>query len=448
MNQPNWDINEDKAAKKQLVAEYITSKCEYYSHVEELQQIGACLSKGSKLEVTNLTGGLINYSYKISCRDTDTRAEHKLFAKLSFAYIISCPDKTPMSLDRAETEYEMLSTIQKLSPGSAPTPYFCDDVEGDMKLLVCQWSPVEEQLGDQLVKGAVDLRTAEKVAQVLSRLHLVDDFDPDFGPALDPEAEEATKSYLDKLPDDLCKSERQDRVGTLAREMGKDALAHMFDTYLRYAEIKDCLIHGDLHCLNILGASKPSISDELDDCDSLGEAVIIDWELAKVGGAGQDIGFLIPIPTACAFAHWINGNHDAAKDCLAWIDTFWSTYESTMRDNGSSEDDIAKIFRFSLQMCGWNYWNLSAVHPHMDILPVDEGSDDLERIKQCCGVLFLKCMELGTNESLTLQELKDAYNEAVKEEMDSLVPEGRIERDGEVAPPVPSSARTATCPPK
>lgn len=428
-SQPNSEeLNKDKEAKKQAVTEYIASKCVANSDIEDLRNIGACLSKGSKLDIEILTGGLCNYSFKISCKDTTTDAEYKLFAKLAFAYAVFMGPDNPLSLERTENEYKMMATFQKVSPGSVPTPYFCDDIGMDMKLLVCQWARVDEQFGNQFIDGAVDPRTAAKLAEALGKLHRVDDFDPNFNSGMSADLD-GFRQMIVGMVDELCKPEKQDRFGKLAKELGKSAIVGMFDVHFDYQGSKDCLVHGDCHPFNLLVGAKPSI-ENLENFDSSGDVVLIDWEMSRAGCAGQDIGPMRPFPIACALAHTLNGNHHAAEECLDWIDKIWSCYEAGARSNGVSDEQLTKICRYSLQVSSAYLLYYSCWGVHMDFLPIDEGNtEDLEKVKECLGVLFLKCMKWGTDESLSLQELKDHYKGAVREEKDRLAKARKVRRN-------------------
>ena len=70
MAEPNWQkVQEDKEQKKQAVTSYIASKCKVDSDTKVLRNIGASLSNGAELKIDILTGGLANYTYKISCKD-------------------------------------------------------------------------------------------------------------------------------------------------------------------------------------------------------------------------------------------------------------------------------------------------------------------------------------------------------------------------------------------
>lgn len=427
MAEPNWEeVQEDKEQKKQLVTSYIASKCKVDSDVEDLREIGACLSNGAKLEIDILTGGLANYTYKICCKGTKG-TDHKLFAKLSFPFAQLFPDK-PCPLSRTQNEFEMMHTFHKLSPGLVASPYFCDDIGEGMKLLVTQWSPVDEQFANQFIDGTVDLRTGAKIAEGISTLHCSPDVDLDFNSKMRPFFHSLTPILKDIL-NGLHKSENQDRVGARAKEVGEDATTDMFDNYVNTVDLAECLIHGDLHSFNILVGAKPSI-ESLENFDASGSVVLCDWEMAHGGTAGHDIGTLRSFPISCAFAHSINGHRHAALDCLSWLDTLWSSYEVAVNKVNTSEEQVTRIFRHSLQYTGLYLLAYYALNIHMEFLPIDEGNvEDLTKVKESIGLVGLKCLEWGMDKSLSLAELKANYSQAIEEEMAILLSTKKVRRN-------------------
>ena len=115
-----------------------------------------------QLQLQILTGGLANYSYKVTCTDDSTSP---LFAKLTFTYALVFPDKK-CPLERTQFEYDALMMYHNVlsnsprSSDTAVTPYFCINVGDDKKLLVTEFSPLDEQAANQFIDGVVDLRVA------------------------------------------------------------------------------------------------------------------------------------------------------------------------------------------------------------------------------------------------------------------------------------------------
>ena len=427
MAAPDWhQLNADKEEKKHTVTSYIATKCRIDSDVHDLRTIGACLSNGAKLEIDILTGGLANYTYKISCKDA-SGTEHKLFAKLSFPFAQLFPDK-PCPLSRTQNEYEMMKTFHKLSPGLVATPYFCDDIGDDMKLLVTQWSPVDEQFANQFIDGSVDIRTATKIAEGIANLHCSTDVDLTFNGNMRPWFHSLTPILKDIL-NGLHQPENQDRVGARAREVGEKNTTDMFNAYVSTVDVAEVLIHGDLHCFNVLVGAKPSI-ETLENFDASGSVVLCDWEMAHGGTAGHDIGTLRSFPISSAFAHAINGHRHAALDCLSWLNTLWSSYEAAVRKAGTSEEQVTRIFRHSLQYTALYLLAYYGLNIHMEFLPIQEGNtEDLKKVKESIGLVGLKYLEWGMDESLSLDELKENYEQAIEKEMNRLLTIKKVRRN-------------------
>lgn len=427
MAELNWThVQKDKEQKKLAVTSYIASKCSIDSDVEDLREIAACLSNGAKLEIDILTGGLANYTYKVCAKDSSGN-EHKLFAKLSFPFAQLFPDK-PCPLSRTQREFDMMRTFHNLSPGLVATPFFCDDIGDGMKLLVTQWSPVDEQFANQFIDGTVDIRTATKIAEGISNLHCCTDVDLTFNENMRPWFHSLTPILKDIL-NGLHQPEHLDRVGSRAKEVGEDATTAMFDSYVNTVDVAEVLIHGDLHSFNILVGAKPSI-ESLENFDSSGDVVLCDWEMSHGGAAGHDIGTLRSFPISSALAHSINGHRHAALDCLSWLNALWSSYEAAVRKVSTSEKQVTRIFRHSLQYTGLYLLSYYSLGFHMEFLPIDEGNvEDLSKVKECIGVIGLKCLEWGMDENLSLDELKENYTIAIEEEMSRLLTIKKVRRN-------------------
>lgn len=426
--EPNWEeISKDKEAKKKAVINHIISKCHTNSEHELLRAIGTCLDKNGKIEIDILTGGLANYTYKIKvthCQDCDDKY---LFAKLSFPYAMLFPDK-PCPLSRTENEYEMMKTFHKLAPGCVAAPLFCDDIGDDMKLLVTEWSHVDEQFANQFIDGAVDPRTADRIAQSLASLHSTD-VDMEFNSKMRPWFSSLTP-ILQNIFDDLFHSDgKQDRVSTLARELGKETINSLFESYQDTIDQKECLCHGDLHAFNLLVGAKPAI-ETLERFDTTGDVVFVDFEMSHAGVAGHDLGTLRAFPIACAFAHSINGHRHSAHDILNWLNKLWDQYEMTMHKSESTELYMTKIFRDSLKYTALYLLAAYKLNIHVEFLPIGEGrSKDVDIVKESTGVAGLECFQLSMSHDLTLNELKHNFQNIVEKEMAGLLQRKRIERN-------------------
>ena len=143
----------DKEQKKKVVVEAISSHCNNSSQFKDLRLIGDALECGDKLEAEVLTGGLTNFSYKVVVAGAP---KLQLYAKLAFSHS-ACDPSTSFDLDRTVNEFKMMERFKVIDPDSVAIPYLCIDVD-DMKLLVTQWSPADEQWANQFIDGTVDIR--------------------------------------------------------------------------------------------------------------------------------------------------------------------------------------------------------------------------------------------------------------------------------------------------
>ena len=99
------DNNHDKEALKLLVIDAISKQCISAAAESadkdilpsDIRKLASALNNGHTLQLTILSGGLANYSYKVTC--TDKLTDVVLFAKLTFTYALVFPDK-PCPLDR------------------------------------------------------------------------------------------------------------------------------------------------------------------------------------------------------------------------------------------------------------------------------------------------------------------------------------------------------------
>jgi len=147
--------------RERLVVQAIVENCSPDSSHADLRTVAAAVSAGHKLKLKVITGGFMNYSYEVSIPSDPNAAP--FFAKLALPYVLMLGPDTPFPTERLQNEYDSLTVYQSTVPESqqknAITPYFCVDVK-ETKLLVTQWSHVDEQFGNQFIDGCVDLRVA------------------------------------------------------------------------------------------------------------------------------------------------------------------------------------------------------------------------------------------------------------------------------------------------
>ena len=275
-------LAEDKRVKKLLLIDTITKQCASSPH-EMLQQINQVINvsgDGSRLEATVLSGGYTNFSYKVY---VDRHPELCVFAKVCYEFAVWSPDRSArFDLLRVENEYEIMEKMSKITPGTVVTPFALWDIhhEGEnMKLLVTEWSKVNEQFCNQFIDGTVDPRVASKIADALANLHNIEDFDPDFNDNVKLCFKNMQEQVL-LLARVACQPENQkDRTRAYCVSLGEEAVINILNAHSANYQRRHCLIHGDSHVFNILVESKPSIED-FDEFGPNGTFVLCDWEMA------------------------------------------------------------------------------------------------------------------------------------------------------------------------
>ena len=129
--------HERKEELKLLVIKAITQACTGNSVKQQqhadIRAVANGLASGRKLQLTILTGGLCNYSYKVSFvtnKDEHNQKQQQdgddvaLFAKLTFKKAVGLgPDVPDCSHDRTQCEYDMLEMFAKVSLVLLP-PFF------------------------------------------------------------------------------------------------------------------------------------------------------------------------------------------------------------------------------------------------------------------------------------------------------------------------------------
>jgi len=431
-----------KEELKRLVIDALTEEFKKASSQEHeaVRAFSKGLEEDQELELTILTGGLCNYSYKLQFKNKDGNNKNDdtaaLFVKLTFGSPVAFPD-TPCSPERTKYEFKMMDLFAKITPypESAVTPYLCFDLEEseeNMTLLVTEFSSrLEEQAGSLFVDGGtIDRAYADKIANSISTLHNTEVTEPDFNEGMKEFFINMTKlarmifgAYLDEA------NEQPDRASQRARAIGKDALDEIMDVYCKKIMRTDCYIHGDCQAFNILveGDLKALVNE---DESSVGDVAFIDWEFSHVGPLGKDIGFAQCFPMACLLAHAINGDEASSKSILEFFDALWETYSASINLDGK-DLSLVDLYRQTIGFLGVMLQTYSGVGIHMDYLPLEEGNtEDLIKVKESLGVLALECYEigwLGRPEGATLEELRTRFSDAVQKEMNHLTPVAETE---------------------
>jgi len=399
--------------------------------IEDIVAFSKGLAAGREMELLILTGGLCNFSYKLHFKDSEPENDISLFVKLTFGTPIIFPD-VPCSPLRTNYEFKMMEMYAKASPypKSVVTPYLCFDVEGsqeNMKVIVTQFSSqLEVQCGNLFVdEGIVDKAYATKIAKSLSALHSIEVADPEFNGdmkeffvALSSVCQMTFEAYLDESND------APDRSALKAREIGKEGLDEIMDTYLQFLMRTDCYVHGDCHVFNMLVASTlKALSNE--DESSKGDIAIVDFEFAHYGPMGKDLGWVQCFPMACVMAHTVNGDVAVAQSIVEFFDCLWETYEASVNLDGK-DLTVEDLYRQTMASLGLMLLGYSSLGVHMEYLPFEDGNEeDVTKVRESLGVLSLKFFEmgfLGKPEGATLAELRKGFKDAVQKEIDLLTP--------------------------
>lgn len=424
-------MSDKKEETKRVVIEALTEEFKKPSGHEEINAFSKGLEEGREMQLKVLTGGLCNYSYKLTFKDSDDAA---LFVKLTFGTPVAFPD-VPCSPSRTSYEFKAMELFAKATPypQTAVKPYLIFDVEGgeeNMKVIVTEFSSrLEEQAANVFVDGdSVDKNFAIKIAKSLSALHNTEVTELDFN-------EEMKEFFL--TMSGICQlifagyldesNENPDRVATKGRAIGKDGLDEIMDAMAEFLVRTDCYVHGDCHMFNMLVEETLQAAVNEDE-NAIGDVAIIDWEFAHCGPMGKDLGWVQVFPVACALTHAINGDKSNVESILTFLTTCWETYEASVNLDFKflSKEDLFRQVLASLAIMLIAY---SGMGIHCEYLPVEEGNNkDLEKIKESLGVLALEFFEIGFRgkyEGASLEELRKNFMDALQAEIALLSPPER-----------------------
>lgn len=139
---------QDVQAKMKIVEDIVVSLCQEDSEFADLRNMATALKSGNdSLKIKSLSGGITNYSYKVSLASGSIA----LFAKICFEFALWNPDRSvKYDLSRVENEFQIMKDASAMEPSPVVTPYDCVDVvdsDGNkMKLLITAWAPTDEQV--------------------------------------------------------------------------------------------------------------------------------------------------------------------------------------------------------------------------------------------------------------------------------------------------------------
>lgn len=177
-------VQDNDERVKKLVKDVIAQKCADSSH-DTLRKIHHAIHiHGNKLEAVRLSGGNINYTYKVFVvnqqqNDPNNSSELQyptVFAKLSLDHMLFLPI-AKLDLQRVNNEYQILKKLSHLVPESVVMPLGCwdimDDHHNQQITSYTEWFDDSTMLSKQFMKRnvAVDPCIALKLADIFATLH-------------------------------------------------------------------------------------------------------------------------------------------------------------------------------------------------------------------------------------------------------------------------------------
>jgi hypothetical protein len=423
------DEEEDREVKKRLMFGFIESHANETSEFEDLREIGSALKAGDKLDAIILSGGKTNYSYKVFLEGQPDKA---LFAKISFSYALWNPDRSAhYDLKRTENEFKMMQWFSDKMGEGAPvaTPYLCVDVSTDMKLLVAQWVPADEQWANQFIDGHVDNRLVPKVAQAFATLSLAEVEDPYFNDGVRPCMRSLFPQLKDIFADMIKNADNKpiDPFVTFGKELGVEAFNRLIDNLDQDYNKRDVLCHSDSHVFNILVEKKPHPDDNMKQFGENGSFYICDWEMAFAGPIGRDPGIWQFWPIACALCHAVQGHKEEAYGLIHAVEAFWESYAiMLMEEGGKDEEFMARALRSTF---AWTAFFLTGVVYMLgifqDALPIEGvSSHAASQAVGTIGALGLLLLQYGVGDKdpeLNYTELMSVYKTLLKTEIENML---------------------------
>lgn len=429
------DLENKKEELKSLVIEALLEEFKKPTAEEhkDLVAFSKGVEEGEELELTILTGGLCNFSYKLHFKDKGGKDDDALFVKLTFGSPAFFPG-VPISQERTKYEFKAMEMFDKITPypESTVTPYLYFDIEGseekNMKVIVTQFSSrLHEQAANIFADGGtIDKAYATKIASSLAALNSAEVTEPDFNEGMKEfflsfggMMQATFAGYLDES------NENPDRTAQRAREIGKDGMDEIYEEYCKEISRTDCYVHGDCHMFNMLVADLESRINE--DEAAAGDVAFVDWEFAHCGSMGKDVGFAQAFPLACALAHAINGDLSSMKSILEFLNDLWEKYSASINLDGK-DLSLVDVYRNVVANLGSMIGAYSSIGVNMQYAPIEEGNAEaLTKVRESLGVLSLEFYEigfLGRPEGATLEDLRKKFSDAIQKELDHLAPEG------------------------
>ena len=211
---------------------------------------------------------------------------------------------------------------------------------------------------------------------------------------------------------------------------------------------RDCLIHNDTHCFNLL-VERRRDNHTQHKFGTKGSIHICDWEMALAGPRGADLGKVICFPMACAICHAMNGNRAKAYHILETIEQFWDCYEEASLQHDPTTD-LTTLYK---QMLGWSTFMLYTVFYQLnifhDMMPLDQVSAELDtQAKGTYARIGLELMQavygddssdhnhnptVSSTSSLSYPECKELFHTVMTTKMEELLAVGAAVKTDEEA---------------
>lgn len=411
----------DNDATKELVLETLTAHI-LDSKQRELQEFAAALQKGDKLDASVLSGGLVNYGFKVFLPNQPDKA---LFAKLALSHPLwDVAHQCKLGLGRTECEFESMNRFASLME-DAPVvkPYLCLDVLGDHKLLVTEYATNMEQLATQYAQGQVDRNIIQSLARAIAKLNLTpcdEKYNAHVRNALG--SLDGAEVLYNMLLQDLSVGPPDDFVNQL-KEMGIEDFSRLMKSSSKaLLNEKDVFSHGDFHAFNVLAPKQNEHGDGQE-----GRTVICDWEIAGAGPKGRDVGQFLAWPIVCAYCKAKQGFKAEAYDIVQSLEDFWDEYADMLtKEGGKDVQYLTETFR---SMMGWLATLLVCVYvpgnTYQQYMPLDGVSEeDIRHIKGTYALTGLNLMEIsfrGKCPELDLDDLRDLLRSSLLCDIETLV---------------------------
>jgi hypothetical protein len=288
-----------------------------------------------------------------------------------------------------------------------------------MKIFVSEWvAPTDEQWGNQFIEGEVDNRVIDQCAKTLAMTNLAD-CDKDFNQGFTDCFTKITAGLAPLITGVV--EQENDKVVVYARDvLGLEKLKTIVKKWETGSQQKECLVHGDAHVFNMLVERKPNAVQLAHSFGPEGDFFLCDWEMARVGSKGQDIGNFLAHPALSACFLAARGHMDKANDILHSMKQFWNAYKKSLVDGLRKKQEetgetidvdkyVAEVFYSALGTFGYfsyiAFYLLQCFVEFMDTEGLTEA--EVKTVMGVIGWVGLRSMEVGYLEDSAEQVFGD-----------------------------------------